>query len=320
MIRRPTEEEFKIIVEEMTRLGMKGPLSIISYNNVYINGATVFQVNEMPTGKTFTYAEDDLNDMAGNPYIFDYEYENYHGVVGNGTRMIAVYIGKAHILLPADGQSYVIYGASYAGGEFTIDLGKSIKLPTPLMLMIPRENPRKISPSESEAVKAAFDKYCKFKASKAVGYVALCLLWIILVGLIVIFLGASRDEPDLIFKITVISGPIVMIAGSVSSIIFLNRRFKQLYRRFHYMQPAMMVGFERPINAGTATIGYYLWENDMPVYHHHIVGYGVIAMDNNVTYGDLIYILTPDNVKRSDARFRGGFAVLEKNITSKQEE
>ena len=70
MRRKPTKEEYEIIIQELREFGSKELLKKINPDNILFNGVTCSEVSDSPNGKMVTYIEDDLVDEDGYPYIF----------------------------------------------------------------------------------------------------------------------------------------------------------------------------------------------------------------------------------------------------------
>ena len=314
MRRRPTQEEYDIIARELTDLGMSGIVSRMTPENTYINGATVYRVSDSPEGKVFSYVEDDVVDEMGYPYLFEESYYGYFGELGNGRRVISVYVNGGQVVIPADGESYVIYGAVCETGTLELDMGKVKKLPIgPIVLDIPREPARLVSPSEFEKIDQTARKYGKFTGSKIVGDIALCLLWVILIGLAYIFTFVAIDPPSpngAFWGLTI--GAVVLLVGlCVGSCVFLNNLHIRRLAKLKYIKPVMVVGIqELKVNAGTREIAFVEWCGGEVVFRNVMTGYSSFFLQKDVGFGDIIYMLTPTPEVKSYVFFNGAFINL----------
>lgn len=191
MRRNVTQDELLFIKSLLLKTGYHSVVSRLSEETLMINGATVYELSDRPEGRVFTYIEDDLDDEAGYPYLFECLYEDRFGWIENGRRLVALYFDGEHLLVPASGDLYLLYGTS-TENELVIDKGRSIKLPTPLMLNVPKGGARRMTATERESVDKALGNYGKFTGSIVIGDIDLVLLWIIVIGLIYIFDGIIR--------------------------------------------------------------------------------------------------------------------------------
>ena len=308
MRRKPTKEEYEIIIQELREFGSKELLKKINPDNILFNGVTCSEVSDSPNGKMVTYIEDDLVDEDGYPYIFEYKYYDYMGILTKGRRMISLYVEGFYYLIPANGTSYELVGAVHKDVNFDVDKGKSVKLPTPLILDLPRDTVREVTKEDKEMIKRAYKKYTKFTASKIIGGIALGLLFFIIIGLVYIFTAASASSPAALIAITLVA-VILLAASIVFTVIFTNNGHIWLATKKKYIRKVMLTGAYGYATAGMPIpVGFYVWEGNEAVYHNYEVSFAQIVLDKKAGYGTVVYLLTnKKELNGNDALANGVF-------------
>ena len=311
MRRKPTKEEYEIIVQELREFGSKDLLNRISPDNVLFNGVTCSEVSDSPIGKMITYIEDDLVDDNGNPYIFEYKYYDYMGILTKGRRMISLYVEGFYYLIPANGTSYELVGAVHKDVDFDVDKGKSVKLPTPLILDIPRDSVREVTKEDKDMIREAYKKYGKFTASKIIGGIALGILFAIIIGLGYIFTAAEvvdADSPALFIVVTVIA-LLLLIGSIVFTVIFTNNSHIWLALKKKYIRKVMLTGAYGYAAPGMPIpVSFYVWEGKEPVHHTYAVSFAQIVLTKKTGYGTVVYMLTnKKDINGNDALGNGVF-------------
>ena len=313
MRRKLTTDEFEIVRNEVVRLGFTSILNHMTPSNTEINGATFFQASDTPEGKIFSYVEDDLKDEKGNTYYFETPYKDYLGILSNGRRLIALYLdGGFAALIPADGESCeLVGGALYNGGEFVLDKGKAVKLPSPYLLDLPKDEAVEMTDEDRARLKPILEKVDKqAKGSKIGGSIAIGLGCLLVFGLIFVFLGAAIESDAALIALLIIV-PAAMIATMIWLIrLFLNIHIKRAMK-LKYIKKVMLGYSGAGRQVGTRGIGFYEWVNGEILYKYYDVGSAQVFLDESDTYGDIVYKLGKD--KESKPVFFDGVI-----ITSKQ--
>ncbi len=299
MKRKPDSKEYELIRNELSELGLNSVLAKISPDNLMINGITFFQASDSPDGKIITYAEDDLKDEKGNSYIFDYPYYKFFGELEPGRRLIALYYGFNYLVLPVTGETFTLVGA--VNTEEKLDRARSVKLPTPLVLTLPKEPARPVAPSDTAKIREAVKTYGKFTAAKTVGMIAMIILCIIVVGLVYIFTLASFDDlsPGVFAACTAVA-VIVLIAGIVGSVKFFKDIYLRNVLKMKYIKRVMVVGVSVGLlQPNFKTLAIYEWIDDKIVFSRHTMGFGQLFLDKDLSYGDQVYMLTKEKDERA---------------------
>lgn len=299
MKRLMNEKEFAIIMNELAELGYGKLMNIMSIDNSYINGVTVFETNDSPQGKLIRYIEDDICDEYGNPYFFEYTYYKMFGEITPGKRFISIYVGRHYVIIPVTGQSYLLVGAVDIEKAGSVDKGKSVKIPTPLALDLPKENARPVVESDIRDIKYAVKTYGKYKAGSVIGTIALSILFIIVIGLVYIFTITGLDDSgkltdNLFFALSGVA-LVLLIAGIVWSWKFFKNIYLRNALKMKYIKKVMVVGIDKhiPVSAGmSGVIGFYEWVDGKIVYSSNEIGIGTQFLEEGVKYGDIINMLT----------------------------
>lgn len=309
MKRRPTDDEFQIIASELRELGLDSVQQSINPYTLLFNGVTCFEESDTPYGKIFTYIEDDIVDEKGNPYLFESKYLKYFGILGKGRRMISLYFDGSYCLIPANGTSYELVGAVHPDSDFDVDKGKSVKLPSPLILDLPRESVREVTAEDKKMIREAYKRYTKFTAQKIIGGIALGLLFLILIGLAYIFIASAVCDSDTSFMIVTAIALILLVASIIFTVKFTNNSHVWLALSHKYIREVMLTGaYSGEIPGFPSGVGFYVWQNGQPVYHHYNVGFACIVLRKGAGYGDRIYLLTKTReLKENDALGSGVF-------------
>ena len=311
MRRKPTTEEYEIIVQELREFGSKELLKKINPDNVLFNGVTCSEVSDSPNGKMITYVEDDLIDENGNPYIFEYKYYDYMGILTKGRRMISLYVEGFYYLIPANGTSYELVGAVHKDVDFDVDKAKSVKLPTPMILDLPRDTVREVTKEDKDMIRKAYNKYGKYTGSKIIGGIALGLLFFIFIALGYIFTAAAvvdADSPVLFIIVTVIA-VLLLVASIVFTVIFTRNSHIWLATRKKYIRKVMLTGTYAYAAPGMPIpVGFYVWEGNNAVHHTYAVSFAQIVLDKKAGYGTIVYMLTnKKDINGNDAFGNGVF-------------
>ncbi len=296
MKRRITEQEWSLLLQTMKEAGYKTEET--DPREVMINGATVLEISDSPKGKVITYTEDDLTDQEGYIYIFDETYYQYLGYQEKGRRLIAIYIGSEHFLLPINGDTYTFVGTFDRRGDCIYSKDKAMKLPTPLVLNLPKDGIRPIAPSDLTAIKAKIQKSGSMKALSVIGTIALCIAWFIIDGIGFLFTFSALESAGSTAQIiSMVIALILLIAGFVGCAMF----FKDLYMRnvlkMKYIRKVMLTGINKDVPT-TPTIGFYEWVGNEVIYCHLALGVGQIFLPKEVKYGDMAYILSREKADK----------------------
>ena len=222
--------------------------------------------------------------------------------------MISLYVEGFYYLIPANGTSYELVGAVHKDVNFDVDKGKSVKLPTPLILDLPRDTVREVTKEDKEMIKRAYKKYTKFTASKIIGGIALGLLFFIIIGLVYIFTAASASSPAALIAITLVA-VILLAASIVFTVIFTNNGHIWLATKKKYIRKVMLTGAYGYATAGMPIpVGFYVWEGNEAVYHNYEVSFAQIVLDKKAGYGTVVYLLTnKKELNGNDALANGVF-------------
>lgn len=298
MKRIPSLTELEILKKELADLGYERILSMTGTEEVFINGITFLEESDSPEGRIITYAEDGLKDENGYQYIFDYPYYDIFGELTPGKRMIAVYVGKYYLLIPINGESYTLVGASDQDEKF--DKGRSVKLPTPKALDLPKDAARAINENDVGKIKQTIKTHKGYTAASIVGTIALSLLCIIIVGLIYIFaFSALEDAGDsALLACTVVAG-VLVIAGIAGSIMFFKNIYLRNVKKMKYIKQVMVTGISKD-HGNLRNIGIYEWIGNDLVFERFSLGIGQIFLPDDLEYGDIIYMLTKERDKKND--------------------
>lgn len=311
MRRKPTKEEYEIIVQELREFGSKELLKKLNPDNVLFNGVTCSEVSDSPNGKMITYIEDDLVDENGYPYIFESKYFDYMGILTKGRRMISLNVEGYYYLIPANGTSYELVGAVHPDVNFDVDKGKSVKLPTPLILDLPRETVREVTKEDKEMIKRAYKKYGRYTGSKIVGGIALGLLFFIFIALGYIFTvaGLADGSSPVPFIIITVIAVILLIASIVFTVIFTNNSHIWIATKKKYIRKVMLTGaYGYPAPGMPVPVGFYVWEGNKAVHHTYAVSFAQIVLDKKAGYGTVVYMLTnKKDINGNDAFGNGVF-------------
>ena len=307
MKRKPDSKEYELIRNELSELGLNSVLAKLSPDNLMINGITFFQASDSPDGKIITYSEDDLKDENGNSYIFDYPYYKYFGELEPGRRLIALYYGFNYLVLPVTDETFTLVGAvnteeklDRANSPFT-EIGSPRKLPTPMVLDLPKDPARPVVPSDTERIKEAVKSFGKFTAAKTVGMIAMIFLCIIVVGLAYIFtLSAFEDLTPGIFAACTVIAVTVLITGIVCSVKFFKNIYLRNVLKMKYIKKVMIVGVSNELlQPNFKTLAIYEWIDNKIVFSRHTMGFGQLFLDKDVSYGDQVYMLTKEKDERA---------------------
>lgn len=312
MKRSLSGNEFEIIRKELLELGYGNLASWMTPDNTSVNGATVFGCNENPDGVLLRYVEDEVEDEKGNPYIFEYPYYEMYGEYKVGKRLIALYVEDAYILLPLNGESFVITGVIDEEKAKSVDVSKSMKLPTPQVLKLPKDAPREIRDEDLVGIKQAIQKYGKYTAASIAGTVAMSLLCFMLVGLIYIFSVTALDDSGLlsgaVFGILSIIALAALTAGIIGSIRFFKNIYLRNALKMRYIKKVMVIGVHKvkitdsvPVNS----ISFYEWVDGQLKANSCDIGVGTVFFDEKVGYGSIVNMLTKEanqGIKLIDSR------------------
>lgn len=312
MRRKLTTEEFEILRNEVGRLGFTSILNHMRPDNTEINGATFYEASDTPEGKVFSYVEDDLADEKGNTYYFENPYRDYLGILNNGRRLIALYLnGGFTVLLPADGESCeLVGGAIYGDGEFVLDKGKAVKLPSPYILNLPKGEAVEMTDEDRAKLKPIIEKIDKqSKSSKIVGSIAIGFGILVVFGFLFVMIGASVESDAALIALLIII-PAIMIATMIWAIrTFLTVHIKRALK-LKYIKKVMLGYNGAGRQMGTQGIGFYEWVNGEIIYKYYDVGSAQIFLDKGDSYGSIVYKLGKD--KESKPVFFDGVIISSK--------
>lgn len=323
MKRQLNSEEIEMLRRELFDLGFDSLASIIDTDNLYMNGITIIGVNETGYGPQIRYVEDDLNDEKGNPYLFEYPAKNFPGEVMVGKRAMAVYVvGRYYYLIPTNGETFILTGASDREKAESIDISKSIKLPDPRVLDLPKDPPREITEEDVKDIKAAVKQNGNFKAKGILGTIAMSLLFVIVIGLIYIFAvtAISSAVGSGVGSIIAVVGLVIALAGIIGGIVFSILFFKNIYLRrvmkMRYIKTVMFIGLtEQNITqpGDFAEIHIYEWIGNEVKFTRCERNFATTFLPKDVRYGDFISMLTKDANQRTKGNFAHGmFCALRK--------
>lgn len=314
MRRKPTKEEYEIIVQELRELGSKELLKKLDPDNVLFNGVTCSEVSDSPNGKMITYIEDDLVDENGYPYIFEHKYYDYMGILTKGRRMISLYVEGYYYLLPANGTSYELVGAVHNDVNFDIDKSRSVKLPTPLFLDLPRDPAREVTKEDKDMIKRAYKKFGRYTGSKIIGGIALGLLFFIVIGLGYIFTvaGLVDGSSPVPFIIITVIAVILLIASIVFTVIFTNNSHVWMATKKKYIRKVMLTGkYDYGAPGMPIPVSFYVWEGNRAVHHTYAVSFAQIVLDKKAGYGTVVYMLTNKKDLDGNDAFGNGVFISE---------
>ena len=313
MKRKLTIEEFRIVRNEVGRMGFTSILNHMTPENTEINGATFYEASDSPEGKIFSYVEDDLFDEKGNVYYFEQPYRDYLGILSNGRRMIALYLnGGFQVLIPADGESCeLVGGALCKDGEFVLDKGKAVKLPSPYVLDLPKDEAVEMTAEDKARLKPIIDKVSKqSKGARAVGSIAIGVGCLVIFGLIFVMLGSTIESDAALVTLM-----IIIPAAMIVTMIFLIRGFLNLHvkraLKLKYIKKVMLGYSGAGRQMGTRGIGFYEWVNGEIIYKYYDVGSAQVFLDESDGYGDIVYKLGKD--KETKPVFFDGVIITAKN-------
>ena len=301
MKRKISEEEYKLICKELKELGLVSILSMFKRENSYINGVTFLRASDSPYGRVITYAEDDLKDEYGNPYIFEDSYYGIYGEMEPGRRMIAIYAGDTYSLIPVNGETFMIVGA--VNTDEKLDIARSKKLPTPKVLELPKEQARPVTERDVAGLKKAVKTYGKLNAAKTVGTIALILLCVIIIGIIYIFIMAEMGDdltPKVFVAVTAVA-VLLLVAGIIGSIKFFKNIYLRNVLKMKYIKQVMIVKVEKAALQGDlSSVSFYEWVGDDIKFGSFSVGFGQLFLMEGCGYGDIAYMLTKEKDKSMD--------------------
>ena len=299
MKRNLNGEEFKVLCRSLEDMGLLDIRTRLKMENTYINGATFYQASDSPEGRIITYAEDDLKDENGNTYIFEYPYYLYFGELTPGKKLIAVYYGDEYCIIPVDGQTFTLVGA--VNSETKIDFSRCKKLPTPIVLRLPKEEARQINDRDTWGLREAVKKYGKFKAGSIVGSIGLSILSVIIIGLIWLFIIGSIADDMSKTTFAIITGVAVVLI--IVCIVFSIKFFKDIYLRnvlkMNYIKQVMIVDIEKASlkDDNLSYISFYEWVGDDLKFARLPIGFAQLFLVENTGYGDIAYMLTKEKNK-----------------------
>lgn len=300
MKRSLSSNEFEILKKELADLGYNKLSAALRIEEVFINGVTFLEASDSPDGKIITYAEDDLKDENGFQYVFDYPYYKIFGELTPGKRLIAVYAGRNYLVIPISGESFTLVGAVNPDEKY--DKGRSVKLPTPKVLELPKDEARAINENDVMKIKQTIKAHKGYAAASIVGTIAMSLLFIIVIGVIYIFLfSALEDAGDsAMIACTVIAG-VLIIAGIAFSIVFFKNIYLRNVKKMKYIKQVMVTGIDKePLQNNVKTIGIYEWVGNELVFKSFTLGIGQLFLPDDLSYGDIIYMLTKEKNKKND--------------------
>ncbi|MBP3238591.1 MAG: hypothetical protein J6M24_05900 [Lachnospiraceae bacterium] len=313
MKRQLNGEEFRLLCRSLEELGMIKIRSRLKQESTYINGITFYRSSDSPEGKIITFAEDDLKDDKGNTYIFDYPYYEVFGELTPGKRMIGIYSGDDYYVIPVDGNTFTLVGAVNATSS--LDLSKAKKLPTPIVLKLPKEDARQVNDMDTAGIKDAIKKSGKFTAGSIAGSIALSLLSLIVIGLIWIFIVASiaDDMSKTVFAVITAVAVVLFIFCVCMSIKFFKNIYIRDVQKMNYIKQIMIVGIEKEkiTNSNLSYVSFYEWVGDELRFTRLHVGFAQMLLIKDAKYGDIAYMLTKDKYNEANVFTTRMFATKE---------
>lgn len=312
MKRHLTQTEFEMIRDQVNELGYTYLAYGMRVENTWVNGATVFGINENPDGLLLRYVEDDIVDENGNPYIFENHYFQMYGECKPGKRLVALYVDDFYMLLPLTGKNYILVGAVDEEKARNVDVAKSKKLPTPLLLNLPKDGPRPIEEADLSFIKQSIKKYGRHTVGSIVGSIALSLLCFILVGLVYIFSVTALDDQGNLsgttFGILTFAALFVFVAGVICSVRFFKNIYLRNALKMRYIKKVMVISVDKAVQnspAMTGSIHFYEWVDGELKRNSCDVGIGTTFFDQRVRFGSIVYMLTKEanqGIKLIDSR------------------
>ena len=293
------QNEFDMFISELNNQGFCNLSNSLSRDTTFINGITVFEVNENAEGLNIRYIEDDIIDDDGNPYLFEYPYLASFGNLKFGNRLIAVYHNGTYSIVPVNGSTFTFVGTVDENKAASVDKSKCILMPSPLVLGLEKNGPRPVQEEDIKEIKEAVQKYAKYQKAGIIGTVALSILSFIIIFLIYIFTAEALMDSDafnmVIFLLLTVAALALLGFSIYGSIKFFKGIYLRNILKKKYIKKVMFAGFRKdlPISASiSAYIGVYEWVNGAVKYNNYSVGVGTYFLDDNIRFGEMIYLLT----------------------------
>lgn len=298
MKRKLSESEFQTLQAELNEMGYLKLLSLLTIENTMINGVTLFETTDSPEGSSVIYIEDDIVDGNGNPYLFEYRDFADLDFFVVGKRIVALYFDNSYLLLPLNGEKYEGIGTNKVDEILKLDKAKSTKLPTPLILSLPKDPPREVSASDIKDIEYAVTHFGKYKKRSIGGSILISFLIIMVVGLIYIFavsVVADLSIGKILFPILSIGALAVIIFGIVSTVKLLNNMYLKRVLKKKYIKKVMFIRTTHQIDLLTSmntTIQYFEWIDGKAVFSFSPIGFANSFFAKEPKYGEFINMLS----------------------------
>lgn len=293
---------YKMLVESIEKMGLAEYFKDMRLETTQINGATLVSESNGAEGRRIRYVEDEVRDEKGNLYLFESPSYEYLGEFRKGKRMIAIYHERGYDLLPVDGTTYVLVGATDVTLAKRIDLGKSKLVSNPLLLEAPREAAREVTEEDRKQIQESFVRYGntgKSKGARIFLAVALCILCLIVYFLLYVFGFIWLYQIGIMTFLTFIPYTLVVLALLVVSCVFSVRGGMNIYLRRvlkkRYIKPVMFLKrMDTPLPSVNASGSIVIceWRDGEPKISGCSAGVANCFLPKDLRYGEIIYMLT----------------------------